>query len=223
MMGYLIISSKETFLYDHPLWVGPIGYMGSKAAMNSLAEADVILALGTRLSVFGTLPQYDVNYFPDSAKIIQVDINPRNLARTHPVEVGIIGDAKEAAVEILRRLEIKIPTLKVDHARMDIIQVRVKEWRNELVRLAMVEGVPINPRRALLEIQKFCPKMPSLLRILVMLPQRPTVILSLKERVSTLRHLPLETLGFPTQQPWGRKWLVPRPLSSVSWGMGHGA
>lgn len=149
---------NDAFPCDHPLWVGPIGYMGSKAAMNSLAEADVILALGTRLSVFGTLPQYDINYFPESAKIIQVDINPRNLARTHPVEVGIIGDAKEAAVEILKRLQAKVPAPKVDQARLSAIGARAKVWRDEIEALAMVDGVPINPRRALFEIQKALPE-----------------------------------------------------------------
>ncbi|MBO5429213.1 MAG: sulfoacetaldehyde acetyltransferase, partial [Peptococcaceae bacterium] len=79
---------NDAFPADHPLWMGPIGYMGSKAAMNTVAEADVILAIGTRLSVFGTTPQYDINYFPETAKIIQIDINPLNIARTHPVEVG---------------------------------------------------------------------------------------------------------------------------------------
>lgn len=149
---------NDAFSCDHPLWVGPIGYMGSKAAMHSLAEADVILALGTRLSVFGTLPQYDINYFPESAKIIQVDINPRHIARTHPVEVGIIGDAKEAALEILKRLEAKIPAPKACQSRLRTTEARVKAWRDELVSLAMVDGMPINPRRALLEIQKALPE-----------------------------------------------------------------
>ena len=63
---------NDAFPADHPLWVGPIGYMGSKAAMNAMKEADVILAIGCRLSVFGTLPQYDINYFPEDAKIIQM-------------------------------------------------------------------------------------------------------------------------------------------------------
>ena len=59
---------NDAFPADHRLHVGPIGYMGSKAAMNSMAEADVILAIGSRLSYFGTLPQYDIDYFPESAK-----------------------------------------------------------------------------------------------------------------------------------------------------------
>ncbi|HHY25642.1 MAG TPA: sulfoacetaldehyde acetyltransferase [Desulfitobacterium dehalogenans] len=149
---------NDAFPADHPLWVGPIGYMGSKAAMYSLAEADVILALGTRLSVFGTLPQYDINYFPENANIIQVDINPRHIARTHPVEIGIIADAKEAAKEILKRLEAKIPTPKVNESRLATIKARQKDWEDEIVSLAMVDGNPINPRRGLYEVQKALPE-----------------------------------------------------------------
>lgn len=149
---------NDAFDCEHPLWIGPIGYMGSKAAMNTLKEADVILAIGTRLSVFGTTPQYDINYFPEEAKIIQIDINPKHIARTHPVEVGIIGDAKEASLEILKRLEVKIPTPKVNAEYMAKINARKKEWDEEIVRLAMVDGNPMNPRRALLEITKALPK-----------------------------------------------------------------
>src|SRR5699024_8460673 len=72
---------------DHPLSVRLIGYTSAESAMYSLQEADVVLAIGSRLSVFGTLPCYDIDYFPKNAKIIQVDINPRQIARTHPVEV----------------------------------------------------------------------------------------------------------------------------------------
>jgi len=94
---------NDAFPCDHPLWTGPIGYMGSKAAMRILQKADVILAIGTRLSYFGTLPQYDINYFPKSAKIVQIDINPRNIAKTHPVAVGLCADAKDAATELYKR------------------------------------------------------------------------------------------------------------------------
>ncbi|MCL4440920.1 MAG: sulfoacetaldehyde acetyltransferase [Firmicutes bacterium] len=161
--GYLTAPVAVTYLHNdafyagHPLWVGPIGYMGSKAAMRSLAEADVILAIGTRLSVFGTLPQYDINYFPENAKIIQIDINPRHIARTHPVEVGIIGDAKEASVEILKRLQSVYAGRAVDGARLAEIAAKNKQWEDEIVSLAMVDGSPINPRRVLLEMSRVLP------------------------------------------------------------------
>ncbi len=149
---------NDAFPADHPLAVGPIGYMGSKAAMYSLQEADVVLAIGTRLSQFGTLPCYDIDYFPKNAKIIQVDINPRQIGRTHPVEVGIIGDAKAASDEIYRQLQSELPSPKKDEKRLQAVAKRKEDWEQELVDLAMVDGNPINPRRALLEMTKAMPE-----------------------------------------------------------------
>ena len=149
---------NDAFPADHPLWMGPIGYMGSKAAMNTVAEADVILAIGTRLSVFGTTPQYDINYFPETAKIIQIDINPLNIARTHPVEVGIIGDAKAASIELLARLKAIVGDKAPVQARLDLVKERVAAFDKEIEDLAMEPGTPMNPRRVLYEIAKVLPK-----------------------------------------------------------------
>ncbi|AZU62820.1 sulfoacetaldehyde acetyltransferase [Neobacillus mesonae] len=149
---------NDAFPANHALAVGPIGYMGSKAAMYALKDADVVLAIGTRLSVFGTLPCYDIDYFPKQAKIIQVDINPRNIARTHPVEVGIIGDANAASVEIAKRLKERTPNLAPNQETLRQVAELKAQWEKELVDLAMVDGNPINPRRALLELTKALPE-----------------------------------------------------------------
>ncbi|WP_174612957.1 sulfoacetaldehyde acetyltransferase [Virgibacillus ihumii] len=149
---------NDAFPADHPLGVGPIGYMGSKAAMHALKDADVVLAVGTRLSQFGTLPSYDIDYFPKNAKIIQVDINPRQIGRTHPIEVGIIGDAKAASDEIYRRLESEMPTGRKDEAKLQQVGKLKEDWEKELVDLAMEDGNPINPRRALLEMTRALPE-----------------------------------------------------------------
>ncbi|QRG07311.1 sulfoacetaldehyde acetyltransferase [Xanthobacter dioxanivorans] len=89
---------------SHPLAVGPLGYNGSKAAMELIAQADVVLALGTRLNPFSTLPGYGIDYWPKQAKIIQVDINPDRIGLTKKITVGICGDAKEVAGQLLDRL-----------------------------------------------------------------------------------------------------------------------
>jgi len=149
---------NDAFPVNHPLWVGPIGYMGSKASMHTVADADVVLAIGTRLSVFGTLPQYDIDYFPESAKIIQIDINPVNIARTHPVEVGIIGDARAASAEILKRLEVSAGDVRPNKERIAELDGRKAEWNKEITDLAMVPGNPMNPRRVLYELAKALPK-----------------------------------------------------------------
>jgi sulfoacetaldehyde acetyltransferase len=95
---------NDAFPGSHPLFAGPLGYNGSKAAMQLIAKADVVLALGTRLNPFSTLPGYGIDYWPKNAAIIQVDINPDRIGLTKPVTVGIVGDAKKVAEGILARL-----------------------------------------------------------------------------------------------------------------------
>ena len=95
---------NDSFPGSHPLACGPLGYNGSKAAMELIAKADVVLALGTRLNPFSTLPGYGIDYWPKQARIIQVDINPDRIGLTKPVTVGICGDAMLVARELLRQL-----------------------------------------------------------------------------------------------------------------------
>jgi sulfoacetaldehyde acetyltransferase len=100
-VGY---QHNDAFPGGHPLFVGPLGYNGSKAAMELISRADVVLCLGTRLNPFSTLPGYGLDYWPKSAKIIQVDINPDRIGLTKKVSVGIVGDAGKVAEAILARL-----------------------------------------------------------------------------------------------------------------------
>ncbi|MBB2964602.1 sulfoacetaldehyde acetyltransferase [Methylobacterium sp. R2-1] len=95
---------NDSFPGSHRLAVGPLGYNGSKAAMELIAKADVVLALGTRLNPFSTLPGYGIDYWPKNAKIIQVDINPDRIGLTKKITVGICGDAKHVARELLQQL-----------------------------------------------------------------------------------------------------------------------
>ena len=95
---------NDSFPGSHPLAVGPLGYNGSKAAMELISKADVVLALGTRLNPFSTLPGYGIDYWPKDATIIQVDMNPDRIGLTKKVTVGICGDAKMVAQQILEKL-----------------------------------------------------------------------------------------------------------------------
>ncbi|MEL6414256.1 MAG: sulfoacetaldehyde acetyltransferase [Pseudomonadota bacterium] len=95
---------NDAFPGSHPLSVGPLGYNGSKAAMELISKADVVLCLGTRLNPFSTLPGYGIDYWPKDAKIIQVDINSDRIGLTKNVSVGIQGDAKMVAAALLEQL-----------------------------------------------------------------------------------------------------------------------
>ena len=100
-VGY---QHNDAFPGSHPLFAGPLGYNGSKAGMELISKADVVLCLGTRLNPFSTLPGYGVDYWPKDAKIIQVDINADRIGLTKKVSVGIIGDAKKVAEGIFEQL-----------------------------------------------------------------------------------------------------------------------
>ncbi len=124
---------NDAFPADHPLWCGPLGYQGSKAAMKLLAKADVVLALGTRLGPFGTLPQYGIEYWPAQAKIIQVDADARMLGLVKPIAVGICGDADAAAQALLARLaQHRLAGEGNRAARQATIQAERAAWEAEL-------------------------------------------------------------------------------------------
>lgn len=122
---------NDAFPGSHPLHVGPLGYNGSKAAMELIQKADVVLALGTRLNPFSTLPGYGIDYWPKDAKIIQVDINSDRIGLTKKVTVGIQGDAKQVAESILEQLGPKAGE-KGRQARRDLIAQTKSAWAQQL-------------------------------------------------------------------------------------------
>ena len=122
---------NDAFPGDHPLSVGPLGYNGSKAAMELISNADVVLALGTRLNPFSTLPGYGLNYWPEKAKIIQVDINSDRIGLTKKVTVGIQGDAKQVAEQLLDNLSDFAGQENREERRQKISQTKSR-WLQEL-------------------------------------------------------------------------------------------
>jgi sulfoacetaldehyde acetyltransferase len=122
---------NDAFPGSHPLAVGPLGYNGSKAAMEIIQKADVILALGNRLNPFSTLPGYGINYWPTDAKIIQVDINSDRIGLTKKVDVAIQGDAKRVAEQLLERLGAGAGD-KGRQERKDLVGLTKSKWAQEL-------------------------------------------------------------------------------------------
>jgi len=212
---------NDAFPADNPFWVGPIGYMGSKAAMYSVKEADVILAVGTRLSVFGTLPQYDIPYFTGEQKIIQIEINPKQIGRRHPVEVGIVGDAKIASQELLNVLKSMAGERPVDQARMAKIKEKQAAWDKEIYDLAMVDGNPINPRRALYEINKFKPADTIITTDIGNVSSTANSYMRFTKPKTHIACLTFGNTGFALQAALGAK--LAKPESSVMALVGDGA
>ena len=91
---------NDSFPGRHPLAVGPLGYNGSRAAMELISKADAALALGTRLNPFSTLPCYGLDYWPKDGAMIKF-INGDRIGLTKPVAVAICGDARRWRREFL--------------------------------------------------------------------------------------------------------------------------
>jgi len=159
---------NDSFPASHILSVGPLGYQGSKAAMKLIAQADVVLALGTRLGPFGTLPQHGLDYWPKDAKIIQIDTDPRMLGLVKPISVGIHGDARAAAAALIERLKGRTLAASANRAeRSARIDAEKNAWRNELegwtherdpYSLEVAADSPyMHPREMLRELEKAMP------------------------------------------------------------------
>jgi sulfoacetaldehyde acetyltransferase len=160
---------NDSFPASHPLWCGPLGYQGSKAAMKLIAQADVVLALGTRLGPFGTLPQYGMEYWPAAAKIIQVDADPRVLGLVKSISVGIHGDARATAAALVERLEGRELACAANRAhRKAKIEAEKAAWEQELTAwtherdpfsLEVAKNSKfMHPRQMLRELEKAMPK-----------------------------------------------------------------
>ncbi|WP_116109730.1 sulfoacetaldehyde acetyltransferase [Amycolatopsis ruanii] len=175
-LGAPVVNSylhNDSFPASHPLWCGPLGYQGSKAAMKLISRADVVVALGSRLGPFGTLPQHGMDYWPKNAKIIQIDADHRMLGLVKKISVGICGDAKAAAVALTQRLAGR--DLACDHTRAqraetirsekDAWETELSEWTHErdpfsldmIAEQAQEDGNWLHPRQVLRELEKAMP------------------------------------------------------------------
>ncbi|MEM7473098.1 MAG: sulfoacetaldehyde acetyltransferase [Pseudomonadota bacterium] len=156
-VGY---QHNDAFPGNHPLFAGPLGYNGSKAGMELISKADVVLALGTRLNPFSTLPGYGIDYWPTEAKIIQVDLNPDRIGLTKKVTVGIVGDAKKVAEGIMAKLSDGAGDAgRVD--RKNLIAQTKSAWAQELTSLDHEEddpGTTWNERARTAEPNKMSPR-----------------------------------------------------------------
>ncbi len=215
---------NDSFPFTDELAVGPIGYQGSKAAMRLLSEADCILAVGARLSAFGTLPQYGFDYFPKNAKIVQIDIDYRQLGRVRPLEVGIIGDARAASQAILDRLIARGGEKKIDPARLAAITAAKRAWADELASMSRSDASPISPRRALAELATALPEDAIVASDIGNICSVSNAYLRFAKPRSFLPALGFGNCGFAYPGALGAKVAAPdRPVAAIigdgAWGM----
>jgi sulfoacetaldehyde acetyltransferase len=172
LLGAPVVTSylhNDSFPASHPLWAGPLGYQGSKAGMKLIAQADVVLALGTRLGPFGTLPQHGLDYWPKDAKIIQIDADPKMLGLVKKISVGICGDAKAAALELVKRLQNRELAGSANRSkRLDAVSQEKAAWEKELTDWSherdqysedvIKDSKLLHPRQVLRELERAMPE-----------------------------------------------------------------
>ena len=176
LLGAPVVNSyqhNDSFPASHPLWCGPLGSQGSKAGMTLISKADVVLVVGSRLGPFGTLPQYGMEYWPENAKIIQIDADHKMLGLVKKISVGICGDAKASSIALTERLskiDLACHTNKQERAteiarQKEIWEKELDEWTHErddysldmIAEAASEDGEWLHPRQVLRELEKAMP------------------------------------------------------------------
>jgi len=176
-LGAPVVNSylhNDSFPASHPMWCGPLGYQGSKAAMKLMAKADVVIALGSRLGPFGTLPQHGMDYWPKDAKIIQIDADHKMLGLVKKISVGICGDAGASARALTTMMgdkslacdATKAERAKEVAAEKAAWETELDEWKHEkddfsqdmIAEAEKEDGNWLAPRQVLRELENAMPK-----------------------------------------------------------------
>src|SRR5688500_3196081 len=153
------LMAKGVFPEDHPLGLGMTGIWGTRAANETTREADVILAVGTGFAE-ADCSSWDPSHtfaIPPS-RLIQIDIDPQEIGKIYPVEVGIVGDAKTTLRALIRQLEADSVAPARGSTRSEVIAKRKQGWADEVKETQQDEGVPIHPARLLKEISEVAPE-----------------------------------------------------------------
>jgi acetolactate synthase-1/2/3 large subunit len=153
------LMAKGIFPEDHPLACGMTGIWGTRVANETMRSADVILAIGT---AFGEAdcsswrPEHTFAIPP--TKLIQIDIDPQEIGKIYPVEVGVVGDAKAVLRQLIDALRASTPAAGEVQRRVDALAGKRKSWNAEIAPTKRDNGKPIHPARLLDEIAAAAPR-----------------------------------------------------------------
>ena len=154
MMGIPVaVSHKGLITEDHPWSVGVVGMVGYQTAMDQMANADVVLALGCTFNQV-TTASYTHRIIPRDAKIIQVDIDPNEFGKNFAMELGIVGDVKEVLSEMIETLKPEAKKRQTGD-RLKEVALGKDQWEKKLLAEgAASDAVPIHRLRLLRDLNK---------------------------------------------------------------------
>lgn len=190
---------------SHPLFLGHIGRLGAPEAAEAIKKADVLLALGTRLSHSTTF--YDNRFIQKGTRIIQVEIDPKEIGRNYPVEVGIHGDAKGVGRQLLKLLkEAEAP--RKDAWANEVTSLSRQRWQR-LDEEGNLTSMPLKPQRVYHELRKVIPQDAIISLDAGLTPAFGQDRLVFNEPRSLLISLDLGGLGFGFPEAIGAKFAQP--------------
>ena len=141
---------------SHRLYIGTPGRRGSGETAEAIHRADVILALGTRLNQATTFWDYSV--ISPQTRIVQVNIDLQEIGRNYPVAVGIAGDAKAVAQQLLEALRQACPQGRPNAAWRAEIEKLAARRQTRLQAELTLTGDPMMPQRVYPELRKALPR-----------------------------------------------------------------
>ncbi|ALA71682.1 acetohydroxyacid synthase large subunit [Geobacillus stearothermophilus 10] len=153
------LMGKGALPDDHPLTLGMSGFWGTKFVNDMCRNADVILALGTRFSEADCSswePEYTFN-IPET-KLIHIDIDPNEIGRNYPTELGIVADVKQALTVLNRVAKQTVPQGRTDEALKERIANYKEEFQRQNAPHIQDDSYPMRPERILHEVREVLPK-----------------------------------------------------------------
>ena len=190
---------------NHPQFLGHIGRLGAPEAAEAVRKADVLLALGTRLSHSTTF--YDNRYIQPETRIVQVDIDANEIGRNYPVAVGIQGDAKGVATQLLRGLRAAEAPIKGEWLE-EIKELCRRRWER-LDSEGALGTMPLKPQRVYHELRKVVPTDAIISLDAGLTPAFGQDRLVFENPRSLLISLDLGGLGFGFPEALGAKFALP--------------
>ncbi len=144
------LNAKGTIADNHPLSVGVCGTYSRWCANRVVAEADLVFFIGSHT---GSQVTTEWQIPRPGTPVIQLDIDPRELGRSYPIQVGLQGDARASLQKLIQSLEPLGPRTEWVNRAQQLVQ----EWREEVAPLANSDAVPMRPERLCKEITDFLP------------------------------------------------------------------
>ena len=144
---------------DHPLMLGQTGFWGSELTHQYTTQADLILGIGTRFAEADSSSWYDnVTFNSDVTTFIQIDIDPQEIGRNYPVEVGAVAHPRLALVQILREVKKILPEGRKNPEITDQIIKARETFKASNLAIQEDTRYPMTPQRILAEVKKALPE-----------------------------------------------------------------